>query len=107
MDFHRLGIDVGLERAVVIRQRRQGIFRHGVVLKNVVFVDGPNAEHRQSQSTRRQCKAHAMPKEGIIQSPDGSPGSQIELPSARDPYVAWASRDRGRGSLKELANRVP
>ena len=34
MDLHRLGVDVGLERAVVVRERRQGVFGHGVVLKS-------------------------------------------------------------------------
>ena len=32
MNLHRLGIDVRLERTVVIRQGRQGVFGHGVVL---------------------------------------------------------------------------
>jgi hypothetical protein len=32
MDLHGLGIDVRLEGAKIIRQRGQGIFRHGIVL---------------------------------------------------------------------------
>ena len=32
VNLHGLGVDVRLEGAIIVRQRRQGVFRHGVVL---------------------------------------------------------------------------
>ena len=49
MDFHRLGVDVRLERAIVVRQGRQGVFGHGVVLAVVVWMNDRHRGHLQSQ----------------------------------------------------------
>ena len=56
VDLHRLGVDVRLERSVVVRQRRQGVFGHDVVLARCRWWS-PELAPRCTQAHARKSSA--------------------------------------------------
>ena len=83
MDLHRLGVDVRLERPVVIRQGRQGVFGHGVVLTSwSCFEKFPAAQHGRPDAhvrppnselgNRSRPTSYHNADRGFQKVPDGS-----------------------------------
>ena len=105
MDLHRFGVDVGLERAVVVRQRRQGVVGHGVVLRRVE-VRGKNTQSTPSHG-QREChppvgRRHRWwqmrPWIGSVTHPDGI--SRMQIPERRARIARQATTPQAGASRR-------
>ena len=68
MDLHRLGVDVRLEGAVVVGQRRQGVFGHGVVLQEVAAILRSHPAQPTTNAASLQIPGRPAPPEPICRS---------------------------------------